>query len=134
MPAPYSLDLRERVVEAVATGASCREAAGRFRVSVSTVVKWAQRWRATGSVAAKAMGGDNSSRLRGDDAAWVLGLVASEPDLTIEEIRERLRERGISVGYATVWRFLDGHAFRFKKNTARQRAGQARRRRRAAAL
>jgi transposase len=102
MPAPYSLDLRERVVEAVAMGASCREAAARFRVSVSTVVKWAQRWRSTGSVAAKAMGGDNSSRLRGDDAAWVLGLVASEPDLTIEEIRERLRERGISVGYATV--------------------------------
>jgi len=53
MPGPYSLDLRERVVEAVDAGASCRAAAASFRVSVSTVVKWAQRWRATGSVAAK---------------------------------------------------------------------------------
>jgi transposase len=134
MPGPYSLDLRERVVEAVGAGSSCREAARLFRVSVSTVVKWAQRWRSTGSVAAKAMGGDNSSRLRGEDARWLLALVASEPDLTLEEIRKRLQARGISVGYGTVWRFMDAHDLRFKKNAARQRAGQARRRRRAATL
>jgi transposase len=134
MPGPYSMDLRERVVAALGGGASCREAAWNFRVSVSTVVKWAQRWRATGSVAAKAMGGDHSSRLRGAEASWVLALVAAEPDLTLEEIRERLRGRGITVGYGTVWRFMDAHDLRFKKNAARQRAGQARRRRRAAAL
>jgi putative transposase len=134
MPGPYSLDLRERVVAAVGGGVSCRAAAALFRVSVSTVVKWAQRWRSTGSVAAKAMGGDNSSRLRGGDATFVLSLVAAEPDLTLEEIRERLRARGISVGYGTVWRFMDAHDLRFKKNAARQRAGQARRRRRTPAL
>ena len=134
MPGPYSLDLRERVVAAVSGGASCRAAAALFRVSVSTVVKWAQRWRATGSVAAKVMGGDHSSRLRGEDASFVLALVAAEPDLTLEEIRERLQRRGISVGYGTVWRFMNAHDLRFKKNLARQRAGQARRRRRPAAL
>jgi transposase len=80
------------------------------------------------------MGGDHSSRLRGAEASWVLALVAAEPDLTLEEIRERLRGRGITVGYGTVWRFMDAHDLRFKKNAARQRAGQARRRRRAAAL
>jgi transposase len=115
MPGPYSEDLRSRVIKAVAGGASCRQAAATFQVSASTVIKWVQRWRGTGSVAAKPMGGDNSSRLKGDDAAWVLALVAAEPDLTLVEIRDRLRDRGLSVGYGTVWRFLDSHDLRFKK-------------------
>ena len=45
MPKAYSGDLRERVIEAVETGASRREAAERFEVSVSSAVKWLQRWR-----------------------------------------------------------------------------------------
>jgi transposase len=36
---PYSGDLRERVVEAVAAGTSRRAAAERFAVSVSTAIK-----------------------------------------------------------------------------------------------
>jgi transposase len=115
MPRPYSEDLRRRVIKAVTGGVSCRKAAATFQVSVSTVIKWMQRWRATGSVAAKPMGGDNSSRLKGADAAWVLALVEAEPDLTLVEIRERLRDRGLSVGYGTVWRFLDSRDLRFKK-------------------
>jgi hypothetical protein len=46
-------------------------------------------WRSTGSVAAKPMGGNNFSRFKGDDTAWVLALVP-EPDLMLVEIRERL--------------------------------------------
>jgi len=55
--APLSNDLRERVVYAVETGESCRSVAARFKVAVSTVVKWSQRYRATGSVAPGKMGG-----------------------------------------------------------------------------
>ena len=53
MPKSCSLDLRERVLDAVETGASRREAAERFEVSASSAVKWMQRWHETGSVAAK---------------------------------------------------------------------------------
>ena len=53
MPKAYSGDLRERVIEAVETGASRREAAERFEVSVSSAVKWLQRWEKTGSATAK---------------------------------------------------------------------------------
>ena len=53
----YSVDLRERVVAAVTAGGSCRAVAATFKVSVSSVVKWSQRWRSTGSVAAQPMGG-----------------------------------------------------------------------------
>ena len=57
MPKAYSRDLRERVVRAVETGASCHEAAATFEVGVSSAIRWVARWRQTGSVAAKPMGG-----------------------------------------------------------------------------
>ena len=57
MPKPYSNDLRARVIGAVNEGASRREVAERFEVGISTVVVWAQRWKETGSVAAKPSGG-----------------------------------------------------------------------------
>ena len=53
MARAYSLDLRERVVAAVAAGESCRAVAATFGVSVASVVKWSQRFRATGSAAAQ---------------------------------------------------------------------------------
>jgi DDE superfamily endonuclease len=43
MAKPYSLDLRERVADAVLSGRSCGEVASTFGVSVASAVKWAQR-------------------------------------------------------------------------------------------
>src|SRR5262245_53479974 len=60
-PRAYSLDLRERVVAAVAAGEICRKAAAALRVSVAIVVKWSQRYRATGSAAAKPVGNRRGS-------------------------------------------------------------------------
>ena len=57
MTRAYSNDLRERVVAAVESGESCRAVAARYDVAVSSVVKWSQRYRATGSVAPGKMGG-----------------------------------------------------------------------------
>jgi len=51
MPKPYSTDLRERAVEAVESGASRREVAEIFRVGVSSVIRWCQRWSETGNAA-----------------------------------------------------------------------------------
>ncbi len=48
MARPYSLDLRERVVSAVASGQTCRSVASNFDVAVATVVKWVGRFRRTG--------------------------------------------------------------------------------------
>lgn len=124
MPRPYSQDLRDRVVGAVEAGSSARSSARVFGVSESTAVKWIQRWRRTGSVAAKRMGGYRRSPLD-DHAELLLGLIADRPDLTVEEIRGVLRARGIHAGHGSVWRFFDRHGISFKKNRARQRAGEA---------
>jgi transposase len=115
VPAPYSGDLRDRVAGAVASGASARAAAGRFGVSVSTAIRWAQRLRAEGHAQARAMGGDHRSRLVEHRRA-VLQLVAKQPDLTLQEIRGALaREHGISVGLTSLWRFLKAQKITLKK-------------------
>jgi len=57
MARAYSLDLRKRVVAAVASGQSRRSAAKTFMVSVASVVKWSRRQRAIGSPTALKMGG-----------------------------------------------------------------------------
>jgi transposase len=125
MPKAYSRDLRERVVRAVEAGASCHEAAAAFEVSPSSAIRWVARWRQTGSAAAKPMGGKCSPL----DAhkPWLEELIAAEPDLTLEEIRGRLRARGIIVSASSVWRFCERHDITFKKKSARGRTGPRRR-------
>ena len=56
---------------------------------------------------------------------WILERIAAEPDLTIEELRGQLRQRGVIVGYGTVWRFFAREAITFKKKRARRRARAA---------
>ena len=70
------------------------------------------------------MGGDHNSRLK-EERAWLLERVAAAPDLTLEEIRAELAERGKHVGYGTVWRFFAAEGISFKKNRARRRARTA---------
>ena len=114
MPAPYSQDLRERVIGFMALGGSARAAAIRFEVSISSAIRWAQRWRAEGHACPRAMGGDRRSRL-GKHRARVLQLVAQQPDLTLKEIRSALAACGITVGLSTVHRFLSAHNLTLKK-------------------
>ncbi len=120
----YSLDLRERVVAAVGDGHSCREVSALFRVSVASVVKWAQRARSMGSPAAKPMGGRRGCKLDGE-REWLLSRLAEKPDLTLHAVLAELREREVTVSCDTLWRFLREAGISFKKNRIRQRAGSS---------
>ena len=124
MARPYSMDLRERVIGAICGGMSCRQAALIFEISVSSAVKWTQRQRGTGSVAPSAMGGDRRSKLTAH-RDWLLKRTEAQPDLTLQELRAELRERGIYVGYGTVQRFFAREDYSFKKNGSRGRARAA---------
>jgi|SRR5690242_1728037 len=115
MARPLSKDLRERIVGAVESGASRRSAAGRFRVSVSCVVKLMQRWRETGSVDPGQMGGWKDYALA-DHEAVVRALIAECPDLTLEELRAALAREGIRVGRSSIDRFLKARGLTFKKS------------------
>ena len=121
----YSKDLRERVVAMVEDGESRREAARLLNLAASTTVRWLDRWTRTGSVAADVRTGHNRSPLKAHET-WLLELVAKEPDLTLEEIRDRLAaEKKLAVAVSSIWRFYDRHDITFKKNSARRRAGPA---------
>ena len=116
MAAPYSSDLRERVVAAIAAGVSCCAAAGVFQVSASSAVRWAQRVRDSGNCAAKRTGGDVRSRRIEAHKDWLLALMDAEPDLTLEEIRgRRLAEKSSKASVSMVWRFFRRHGISFKK-------------------
>jgi transposase len=128
----YSLDLRARVVECVEAGASRHEAEERFDVSVSSAVRWMQRFVQFGSAAAKPSGGSTSPLEA--HAAWLLERVAQHPDLTLDEIVAAMREQGIAGSRTAVWRFFARHHITVKKKSVRaaeqQRADVARARRR----
>jgi putative transposase len=112
------MDLRERVVAAVMAGETCRAVAARFGVAVSSVVKWSQRHRATGSVAPGKMGG-HRKRVLEPHRAFILEQISQAPHLTLHRLREALAGRGVSVSHNTIWLFLRREGLRFKKNPVR---------------
>ena len=133
MAAPYSLDLRKRVVAAVAAGMSRKQAATHYQVSHSSAIRWTRRVAETGSPAALPMGGKKPFSLANEEA-WVRARVAAKPDITGRELLAELNQRGIEVGYYAVWHFLDHVGLSFKKKPARQRTGSRRRRAPASAM
>jgi transposase len=118
MTRPLSNDLRERVVSAVVGGGSCRAVAARFGVAVSSVVKWSQRYRATGSVAPGKMGG-HRKRVLEPHRAFIKERINQTPHLTLHGLKAELATRGVKVSHNAVWMFLRSEGLRFKKNTVR---------------
>jgi transposase len=128
MGKPLSTDLRSRLIAAVAGGLSRRIAAERFGVSAASAVRWVFAASTTGAVGAKPQGGDTRSHHIEAFCGVILAAVEAQKDITLVELADMLRAmHGASFAASTVWRFLDRHAMTFKKNSARQRAGTARR-------
>ncbi len=92
MPKAYSQDLRERVIKAVEAGQTRHAAAARFKVSVSSAIRWVQRWQVSGETAAKPRGGSTSPLE--DHEAVLLSVAAEQPDLTLDEFCSRSRPAG----------------------------------------
>jgi len=110
-----SEDLRIRVVGFVEAGASRRAAARHFGVSESSAIRWVRLYRSTGSVSAKAMGGDRRSHLIEAHGEVLLAALGAEPDLTLAELRERLSEHGFEASLEAVRGFLKRHKMTRKK-------------------
>jgi transposase len=111
-----SVDLRERVMAAVDGGMSCRAAAARFGVGVSSAIRWRQQQLAKGDLLPGRPGGNVRSSAIDAHRAFLLSLVEEQSDLTLDEIREALAARGTPVSIAAVWRFFDRHQITRKKS------------------
>ena len=118
MARPLSDDLRERVVSAVEGGESCRSVASRFGVAASSVVKWSQRYRATGSVAPGQMGG-HRKRVLEPHRGFIAERIGQTPNLTLHGLKDELAALGIIVSHNAIWQFLRREGLRFKKNPVR---------------
>jgi transposase len=115
MGKPLSMDLRGRALAAVDAGISRRAAAGRFGVSVSSVIRWDAQRRATGSFAPKPQGGDMRSRRIEARHADVMAAFEDARDGSLEELRARLAERGIAASSSALSRFFQRHGLTRKK-------------------
>jgi transposase len=134
MARAYSLDLRERVVTAVAAGQTCRQVADTFKVSITSVVKWSQRFRATGSAAAARKRGWQRPYAVAGEREWLLARLAEKPDITLRALTAELADRMLKVSCYAVWHFFEHEGISFKKKLARQRVGSARRGKTASAM
>jgi transposase len=105
MPVPYSVDLRERVMRALADGASITEAARRFSVSRDAITDWRDHLAATGSVTPRPATGGHPRRLTADDDTAIAAHIDAHPDRTIAELCAWWAEtHGIQIPYTTMWR------------------------------
>lgn len=87
-----SLDLRRRIVETYDEGKwTQEEVAKRFRVSLGMVKKLLVQRRRTGQIEARHRFSGRKARLLPERGPELKRLVAKEPDLTLAEIKERLK-------------------------------------------
>jgi transposase len=114
MPAPYSEDLRLRVIDALRRGMTYEQATHTFRVSNSTILRWVRRLRESGSYAALPMGGKKPFVLA-EQRDWLLQRLETEPNLTLRELLAELHDRGIEVSYFALWHIVRRAGLRFKK-------------------
>jgi len=115
MGRPFSMDLRERVISAVEGGMSTRQAAARFSIGIATAGAWARLKRVTGEVTPAKQGKPKGSVLDAH-ASFICGLIDETPDITLEEIADRLAgERAVRVVSTAVWKFLARRDMTHKK-------------------
>lgn len=119
MARPLSNDLRERVVARHLAGESIRSVATVFGVAPSTVSKWTDRLRSTGSVGPAKFGGYRRPILE-PHRAWIGARLAEKPELSLEGLRAELAAIGVKASYGAVRKFVRDEGLSFKKNRLRQ--------------
>ena len=127
MARAYSVDLRKRVVEAIAGGVSSRAAARRFAIGISTAGAWYRAFRDGGRLEPGRQGHPRVSKLD-PHAAFILSLVETEDrDVTLAEIAERLAaDCGVRTCAASVHAFFKKRGITFKKRQRTRRNSSAR--------
>jgi transposase len=120
---PYSQDLRDRIIQALEAGTATQRAiAARFCVSGSFVEKLWQRWRHSGSSAAKPHAGGRQSSLTAH-LERLRTEVAKQPDATLADLQARLvAAQGPRVSCATLCRALQRLKLPRKKSRSTPRS------------
>src|SRR5271167_967538 len=99
---PYSMDLRQRIVQVVdELQGSLRQLARRFLVSVSFIVRLLALRRQTGSLAPRPHQGGPAPLLDGEQLQRLQQVLHDQPDTTLDELAQ-----GFGCARMTIWRAL----------------------------
>jgi transposase len=115
MARALSVDLRNRVVAAIAGGLSRRQAAARFGVSAASAIRWQQLVTQHGTPKPQQQGGDRRTGRIEAHADLILNAYAATPDITLAELQALLAEHDTQVALGTIWRFFDRRGITRKK-------------------
>ena len=113
MPAPLSVDLRERVVAAVDAGEKIASVARRFGVTRPTIYAWLALREETGSVEPRAR--PERGRVLDDYRESIEETITANTSVTLVELKEQLE---LPVSISAVWDALDQWDLTFKKKHA----------------
>jgi transposase len=122
MARALSVDLRDRVVAAIAGGLSRRQAAVRFGVSAASAIRWQQLATEHGTPAPQQQGGDRRSARIEAHAGLILDAWEATPDVTLAELQALLADHGTPVAIGTLWRFFDRRGITRKKRRLTRRS------------
>ena len=120
MPSPLSVDLRTRVVAAILDGASCHQAAARFRVSVASASRWSTRHQLEGHVTPKPSGGDRNAHRTEAHADLILTTYEQRPEIFLHQLRGELARQGVETTTSSLSRFFARHGITRKKGQPTQ--------------
>lgn len=117
MPAPLSVDLRQRILDAYqAKEGSQRQLAERFKVSLSFIRDLMRHHRETGTVQPKPHGGGAVAKLGKEQLPIVEALVKAQPDALLTELCDRFaKQTGIEVSVSTMQRAVSQLQLSVKK-------------------
>jgi len=115
MTKPLSMDIRERAMARLDAGETVRVVADALSIAPSSVVKWSERRRMTGSAAPGKIGGHVPRKITGEQASWLRARMA-EGAFTLRGLVGELAERGLRVDYRTMWTLVHAEGLSFKNH------------------
>ena len=119
----YSIDLRERVIKAWESGKRQAWIAETFSISVSSIKRYIQRYRETGSVAPKQQSREEPL-IKAQHQAQIEAMVAQAPQAKLEQYCQMWAEQtGMQVSIQTMSRVLLRFGLPRKKDGTRSRTG-----------
>lgn len=118
---PYPQEFRDRVLAALGRGEKASQIARRLEVSRYFVYQVRDRFVLEGERSIRQLGGYRRSVIEGMEPT-IRQWLKAEPDLTLQEMCDRLAAQGRALKVPALWHQLNRLGLTLKKNPARQRA------------
>jgi transposase len=115
--APYSMDLRTRVLRDADAGLPSKDIAVKYAVSRAWVDRVKQRRRETGEITPRTQTTFRGRTLSPDEEVRLVALITVQPDATLAELRDALPTRA---ALSTLWRTIGRRGLTLKKNRTRR--------------